>query len=346
MTATSIEWTEHSINPFRARLGNGDGHYCEKLSPGCKRCYSSRTQPRFRMPQFQEQRGAGVEHYLDARKLQQVLDRKKPTKFFWCDMTDMFGAWVPNEWIAACFGVMAATPQHTHQVLTKRADRLPETFAWVSREAKAFAGTERASAEAEFCAHRLWLNGEIALGGPVSQPWPLPNVHLGVSAEDQQRANERIPHLLACPAAVRWVSAEPLLGPIDFEEFVWPTCIATREEHVREHDGGLWCDERSIDWIVVGGESGPGARECSIEWLRSIVAQCKSASVPIFVKQLGATIRVPESEQIGDVTTGWSPFARICESDDWLIRLQSSKGGDINEWPHDLRVREFPEARA
>ncbi|HMI93941.1 MAG TPA: DUF5131 family protein, partial [Polyangiales bacterium] len=127
MGSTSIEWTDHSINPFRARLasGQGKGHYCEKISPGCKNCYSSRFQPRLAMPQFQEQRRrSDIEHWLDASKLNEVLRRKKPTKYFWCDMTDMFGDWVPNEWIAACFGVMAATPHHTHQVLTKRAARM------------------------------------------------------------------------------------------------------------------------------------------------------------------------------------------------------------------------------
>ena len=131
MGSTSIEWTDETINPLRARL-NADqkrsGHYCEKISPGCKRCYSSKLQPRFGMPQFQEQRRLDVETFLDPSKLHQVLQRKKPTKWFWCDMTDMFGAWVPNEMIAACFGVMAATPWHTHQVLTKRADRMRAWF--------------------------------------------------------------------------------------------------------------------------------------------------------------------------------------------------------------------------
>ena len=457
MAATSIQWTNFSINPFRARLGNGDGHYCEKLSPGCKQCYSSRLQPRFRMPQFQEQRGAGVEHYLDSRKLQQVLDRKKPTKIFWCDMTDMFGAWVPNEWIAACFGVMAATPQHTHQVLTKRAERLPEVFASVfgleSFEATVAREAERHGVtwDARGSTAHLYSSVPADLASRRAWRWPLPNVHLGVSAEDQQRADERIPHLLQCPAAVRFVSAEPLLGPIDFRgwgdhaphppddklkdttwsSFQWEEWIpaslrkliedfwsesygrgpwswlrdhaiqqvprtGARGTFAAEHSSWLttnkmatrgvtgryvhlwnnigrvvtdageihpasggsgsgwlskWLDRtggyrHKLNWIIVGGESGPGARECNVEWIRSIVKQCRERDLPVFVKQLGATIRVPESEQIGDVASGWSPCARVCESDDWLIRLPSSKGGEIEEWAHDLRVRQFPEARS
>src|SRR5262245_53283923 len=126
MAETSIEWTDHSINPIRARTADGVGHYCQKVSPGCANCYASRLQPRFGMPEF---KGTGDppgdrERFLDESKLAEVLRRKKPTRYFWCDMTDLFGAWVPDEWIDECFSVMGATPQHTHQVLTKRPERM------------------------------------------------------------------------------------------------------------------------------------------------------------------------------------------------------------------------------
>jgi protein gp37 len=147
-------------------------------------------------------------------------------------------------------------------------------------------------------------------------PWPLPNVWLGVSVEDQKTADERIPLLLKTPAAVRFVSYEPALGPVDFERWVDRTT-----------------DGSGIDWLIIGGESGPGARPCDIEWIRSAVRQCKAAGVAVFMKQLGAkpgkSIRAPDSDHSG--RDYWEP-----------IKLKSRKGGDPTEWPADLRVREFP----
>lgn len=182
---------------------------------------------------------------------------------------------------------------------------------------------------------------------PDAPLWPIPWIWLGVSAEDQQRADERVPLLLECPAAVHWVSAEPLLGPINFRPWLGLECIHDGA-HVEPDTNAVICREcdnaAHLAWIVPGGESGNGAREHDIRWSRSIVEQCAAANCACFVKQLGATIRVPDSEQLGDVATGWSPFARTCVSDDNLVRLESRKGGDIEEWPHDLRVRRFPEA--
>lgn len=231
MGATSIEWTDFSVNPLRARLRGLDadlqpivnvGHYCEKVSPGCKNCYSSRLQPRFGMPQFQEQRGnAGIEHWLDVSKLEDVLRRRKPTKFFWCDMTDMFGDWVPNETIATCFAVMAATPQHTHQVLTKRLKRAAEWFKWVQNQ-QGGEGTLHARVTCYLSAVRPERAEALARFRDALRPpwpeggkWPLSNVWLGASVENQKAADERIPLLRALPAAVRFISAEPLLGPLD-----------------------------------------------------------------------------------------------------------------------------------
>jgi protein gp37 len=154
--------------------------------------------------------------------------------------------------------------------------------------------------------------------------WPLPNVWLGVSVENQHFADERIPLLLQTPAAVRFISAEPLLGPVDLDQFVWPACIVTREQHDADHGGGMWCDERCLDWVIVGGESGHGARSFDLAWARSIVSQCRAAGVPVFVKQLGA--RPLFHDGGGRTSEG----------------LRHPKGGDPTEWPEDLRVREFP----
>lgn len=160
-------------------------------------------------------------------------------------------------------------------------------------------------------------------------------VWLGVSCEDQQRADERIPLLLQCPAAVRFVSAEPLLGPLNLEQYVWPSCIASREEHEREQDGGMFCDERSLDWVIVGGESGPGARPCDVKWIRSIVRQCQDAGIACFVKQLGARY-VDAANGIGGAAC--KPPQEVPT----IRKLRDRKGGNQHEMPHDLRIREFP----
>lgn len=342
MNKTPIEWTDYTVNPIRARLGKRVGHYCEKVSPGCKHCYSSRMQPRFGLPQFQEQRASGaVAPFLDAATFGPVLRHRKPARIFWCDMTDIFGEWVPNEWIAACFGVMAATPHLTHQVLTKRPERAREWLAWVERAYRENRLPWKSSL-------LYWLAGRAvaALGQTFpAEPrhgtgWPLPNVHIGVSTEDQQRADERIPILLELPAAVRFVSAEPLIGGIDFRIDAeraghkdWCVIDALTGRHT---DMGRPCpDVPHLDWIIVGGESGPGARPCALEWIRSIVDQCRVAGVPAFVKQLGAfVVSEGRAERWHDGTRQWL----------WSAGYSDRKGGDPIEWPEELRVREFPRA--
>jgi protein gp37 len=336
MGKTSIEWCDHTINPIRARLNGRTGHHCVKVSPGCKNCYASRMQSRFGMPPFEVGKREGVEVFLDAGTLVEVLKRRKPTRYFWCDMSDLFGEWVPDETIAACFGVMAATPQHTHLVLTKRPERMVEWFKWVEQHR---ASTQYIPHETSVC---------VAAAEPIVGPlgakcaWPLPNVWLGVSCEDQQRADERIPLLLQVPAAVRFVSAEPLLGPIDFRNGTsnrWS--VPTRDV---DGVGVEWTDPGPnyipVDWVIVGGESGPGARPCNVEWIRSIVKQCAEAGTACFVKQLGA---VPLVGSINGFTINQLDASQPQYGDDVVVaRFKSRKGGDMDEWPEDLRVREMP----
>jgi len=339
MSKTSIEWTDYSLNPLRARGPNGkSGHHCVKVGPGCKNCYSSRFQPRLGLPLFQEQRSDPPTLFLDAKTLLEPLKRRKPTKFFWCDMTDMFGEWVPFEWIAACFAVMAATPRHTHQVLTKRPERAREFFAWVNERSDQY-GSDLASIEHVLAASYAYETGDGSdsdhddrLDDMLERirdgyrpdnsdlPWPLPNVWLGVSVEDQQRADERIPLLLKTPASVRFLSCEPLLGPVELRDEDWTTKDYLRgTEHLQGSSKAL---PGKIDWVIVGGESGPGARPTNLDWIRSIVEQCRAANVPCFVKQAGAR---PVDDGV-------------------RIRLADRKGGDLEELPADLRIREFPRA--
>lgn len=338
MATTSIEWTDRSINPVRARNRETGavGHFCEKVSPGCTNCYASTWNERVRPSgkhligtglTFDAQNRDKIEFFLDESKLQEVLRRRIPTKWFWSDMTDLFGAWVPDEWIDRCFAVMALTPWHTHQVLTKRAELMREYSQRIAD------GLDHGLARA-FANHRPMQNKDWA--------WPLSNVWLGVSVEDQPRADQRIPLLLQTPAAIRFISAEPLLGPIEFDGIdCWPQFdYRPTYEYYRtflkmqgvESDGKPVKVRDGLDWVIVGGESGPGARPFDITWARMILRQCRAASVPVFIKQLGAR-----------PYNGGNIYAEQAVT---AIDYQDRKGGDPDAWPEDLRVRQYPEVRA
>ena len=300
MGETKIEWVigpdgsrGHTINPIRFRnLETGQvGHHCQKISPGCANCYASTMQsPYLSGLEFIAENRAKGKFFLEQKALDQVLRRRKPMGYFWCDMTDMFGEWVPDEWIDQCFGVMAATPQHRHFVLTKRPNRAAKYYNQFALDGQGF--VTRGGVD---------YSAATAITDPAR--WPLPNVWLGVSVEDQQRADERIPHLLTTPAAVRFLSVEPLLGPVDLSHYLGAPFPP--------------------NGVIVGGESGPGARPCAVEWVRSIQQQCQQAGVRFFFKQWGAY-----------PTMGGK-----------RIELRDPKGGDPSEWPEDLRVREMPGGR-
>ncbi len=308
MPKTSIEWTDRSVNPIRARdrATGAEGHWCEKVSPGCKNCYASRIQSRLQMHRYDAGNRDRVEVFLDRSRFDEVLRRRKPTKWFWCDMTDLFGEWVPDEWIDACFVVMALTPQHTHQVLTKRAGRMREYFAelaaenpadllaryseaagnmldgeWVHAQGRRFRPRIEAFISACFGLGFEEIDGEECEVQVDEPELPLPNVWLGVSVENQATADERIPLLLQTPAAVRFLSCEPLLGPVDLGAVppLGRPCAPSR-------------NGRGVGWVVVGGESGPGARPMHPTWARELRDQCTANGVPFFFKQWGAWVPI------------------------------------------------------
>ena len=308
---TTIEWTQRTWNPVRG---------CSRVSPGCDNCYAMRQAHRFSgncqpYEGLTTIRRGKVDWTGSVRFVPEMLEvplQRKPTTWFVNSMSDLFHESLTNEQIAAVFGVMAATHQHTYQILTKRPQRMRDWFAWVGDDGLRW--SRMVAAIRQNYPHRPAL-GRRVIEGLDSQvlQWPLTNVWLGVSCEDQARANERIPLLLETPATVRFVSAEPLLGPIDLTRLTWGNgdfCNALRRDSYR---GGL--DSERLDWVIVGGESGPGARPCDVEWIRSIVRQCREAGTACFVKQLGSR-----------------------------LGLRDPKGGDCSEWPEDLRVRETPEA--
>jgi protein gp37 len=165
---------------------------------------------------------------------------------------------------------------------------------------------------------KLVAERAIARGEVVEVSGVRPNVWLGVSVEDQPRADERIPYLLQTPAAVRFLSIEPLLGPVGIDpRFITPI------EGTSQHG------QRFIDWVIIGGESGHGARPCNLEWIRDLVRQCKAAGVACFVKQMGANLC--------DLDSSWREGDRVA-----TFKLRDPKGGSPEEWPEDLRIREFP----
>jgi protein gp37 len=262
-------------------------------------------------------------------------------------MSDLFHERLTDEEIAAVFGVMAACPQHTFQVLTKRPARARAWFEWVSTV------ENNPHPEAGPCAacftetlRTLMAFGTMPRNGFGSaSAWPLPNVWLGVSVEDQASADERIPLLLQCPAA-RFVSYEPALGPVDFRSYLERSSAPPHHEAVYGilTTGGQW-----INWIIVGGESGPGARPFDVAWARETVRQCREAEVACFVKQLGARpYELPAGTgQRYDLDTPLG-MQGACAELEYLLKgtrkwkLRDRKGGDWSEWPEDLRVREFP----
>jgi protein gp37 len=263
--------------------------------------------------------------------LDEPLRWRKPQRVFVNSMSDLFHESLPDDAIAQVFATMALAERHTFQVLTKRPERMrtilgapyqdhPPANFWPTVGALCedhALNVERLSPGA-MMGFDAWWQGVAAAGY-------LPNVWLGVSVEDQATADERIPLLLQTPAAVRFVSYEPALGPVNFRPRLgkW---ICKREH---EHEGAPTCPG-GLDWVIAGGESGPGARPFDVEWARSTVRQCRAAGVPVFVKQLGA---FPVYQKEVGTAKGGSAVP---------LPLRDRKGGDPAEWPEDLRVREFP----
>lgn len=329
MNKTTIEWTDFTWNPIHARRKNGGktGNFCTRISPGCLHCYASKINQRwgngleYIVPNL-----PNVEFYLDEKELQAPLKLQTPSRIFVGDMFDLFHEAIPEEFIGHVWAMMAQCPWHTFQVLTKRTAEMREL-----------------------------LTNAPELYGPFDT-WPLLNVHVGASIEDQPRADERIPDLLQTPAAVRWLSVEPMLEAIDL--------IGKDAQDSALHP---FDNDNKIDWVVCGGESGPGARPFNLAWAESLLNQCRDADVPFFMKQVGGFPIINEARWrekhnplddsngnrqrvIRDGMTGESFWlsaktALTAPAGTVGIALKDAKGGDIAEWPENLRVREFPAER-
>lgn len=283
--STKIEWTQETWNPV---VG------CSKVSEGCRNCYAETMARRLKgmgLPQYQDvvdERGWTGKIATVPDALEKPLRWRKPRRVFVGSMTDLFHEKVPTNYIGAVLGKMAECPQHTFQILTKRPRRMEELLGF-------------------------WWGPEVSRG-------LLNHVWLGVTVENQKAAGERIPYLLQTPAAMRFVSVEPMLGSVDLELHLGDCAdcgnFGSFEMGFNRPGTGtdlcLACGKDygpGLDWVIIGCESGPKRRPCRLEWVRDLVRQCKAAGIAVFVKQLDIDGRVSK---------------------------------DPAEWPEDLRVREYP----
>ena len=274
---------------------------CRKVSAGCKFCYAEREMTRYG-------RDFGAVTRAKDATFRAPLKWKEPKRIFTCSWSDWFIK-EADPWRAEAWNIIERPPQHTYLILTKRVERI------MSPNAN----------------HRLpWA--------PWEKPWP--NVWLGVSVENQEQADKRIPILLQIPAALHFVSYEPALGPIDLRSYL-----------AIERLGDLAIEKspdhkitRSLNWVIVGGESGRTARPFEVGWAFDVLDQCKAAGVPCFVKQMGSRVRVSQetlNRRFGG-TMSFNTYDQVAEQ--FVITLDHNKGADMSEWPGALRVREWPKA--
>ena len=313
MNKTSIEWTSLSANPikYRRKSDNKVVWGCVKTSAGCAHCYSEALALRFnRGKLFNSSNMEELTTFLDEDECRSMRTKKmcdgvlvSGSRCFVSDMTDLFGEWVSDDILNRLFsGTLEIRTDVTWQILTKRSERMHKYLSW------------------------RWGEGRIV----------PKNIHVGVSVENQKAADERIPLLLQTPAAVRFLSCEPLLGPVYLTRLFLPD----QSGFWNALDGRLTCKAKTnkgqefwaetdkpisphVDLVIIGGESGHGARPCDLSWIRSLIAQCKAASVSVFVKQLGKSY-----------FSGDSNHTHYFSND--------KKGGNMEEWPIDLRIRDLP----
>ncbi len=310
--STNIEWTDETWNPTTG---------CSKVSQGCKNCYALREWPRLAAnPKATAYFGREfTDVACHPERLDAPLRWTKPRKIFVNSMSDLFHEDVPDDFIDRVFAVMALSPQHTFQILTKRPERMLAYMTHGDGFGRWGFIDGRARQIDQQQHGRRFPSGKILIG-------PLPNVWLGVSVEDQAAADERIPLLLKTPAAVRWISAEPLLGAVELTRvclfnggsmgrFVDALRGHQWDESGYEGGGAPLADDppgcARLDWVVVGGESGPKARPMHPNWAGSLRDQCAASGVDFFMKQMGGL---------------------------------RNKRDSLQDLPDDLRIREYPNA--
>jgi protein gp37 len=323
---SNIEWTDETWNVL---VG------CSKVSEGCRHCYAINQAYRNnamaqkmsnpgRMKYYEgltQKKGDRVEWTGIVKFVSEALEIplkwKKPRKVFVNSMSDLFHESVSDEHLDRIFAVIALTPHHTYQILTKRPERMQEYLRSAKNRIRIAAvdlgrATNTDHTDLESC---QW-------------DWPLPNTWMGVTVENQKAADDRIPLLLQTPAALRFLSVEPLLEAVELTHRQlngnqynyllnsWSPCGGGARGATA--GGGIATLQSAVDWIIVGGESGPNVRPFNIDWARSLRDQCKVSGTKFFFKQAGSNV--------------WDG--------DRKLKLRDRKGGDLSEIPEDLRIRE------
>ena len=348
---TKIEWTDATLNPFRARNRETGkvGWHCEHASEGCRHCYAEKINLRLGtgLP-FTRQSSDLVDLYLDERTLFAPLRWQRPRRIFITSMSDLAAEFVTQEMLDKLFAMIALAPRHTFQLLTKRIDLLrayledrskPDEHGHPAEDIRV-----HLTAWANTPSRRWTWPQELRLSAGKyckAIAWPLPNAWIGTSVEDQRNTDERIPDLLAAPAAVRFLSVEPMIGKVDITPWLWgparPCADCPRD---------LDCDcyfetrksygEPSIDWVICGGESGPEARPMDVAWPRSLRDQCVGAKVPYFYKQHGEWAPAPDTLNFSE-SEAWADGKRVehFSSGNSAVRLGKKAAGrllDGREW--------------
>lgn len=342
---TGISWTDSTWNPIRG---------CSRVSEGCRHCYAESVAHRFSGPGLPYeglvQLGAngkstgkwnGVIKFVENHLLD-PLKWKDSRRIFVNSMSDLFHENVTDEIRDKIFAVIRLSPQHTLQILTKREDnmlrymsdkdtpdRINEYLAFMTDDM----GIQRHLKDAGgvWCEPQRGEYGRIELAGywdNLDVVWPPPNAHLGVSVEDQKTADQRIPKLLDTPAAIRFISAEPLLGPIEPHRLAHGdesnlNAFKGQIEHLVQSQAVKPTPCNKLDWVIIGGESGRDARPFELHWAESLIKKCKEANVPVFMKQLGS-----------------NPKFSGCR-----FITEDKSGADPSEWPSALKVQEFPTSK-
>jgi protein gp37 len=368
--STLIEWSDESWNPIRARrVGDGKvGWWCAKVSEACKFCYSEKQNVvagnnpgRFgNGVRYALDQQVKVEIFLHEDTLSKPLSWRKGKKIFPCSMTDLYGDWVPDSWLDQMYAVMALTPQHFYIVLTKRSERRlgylsnPQTPVRIARAMEREIPDNLDHYESEgLAAGAVPINkGTHKNSYPLfPEQWPISNVIEMGSFGTQEEADKIIPILLQTPAAARGLSVEPMLEAISLEELPnvsgigrYLNCLSNAGV---DHGAEI---PTKIDWVICGGESGPGARPLNLAWPESLLQQCQAADVPFFFKQFGSNPQVNYQRWLtSDLSRGGSPESISIHlkqgAENVRIALRDRKGGDPSEWPEHLRVREWPKTQ-
>lgn len=264
---TAINYVDASWNPVAG---------CTPVSAGCQHCFAARYARRHLGAFADGDRMLGALqdfNFVRCRddQLDVLLHWRQPRTILVPTLGDLFHPDVPDEFIDRVFAAMAHSGHHRLLLLTKRPVRMQAYLTTRRRRARIN------DAACQCVGAPVWSQQDDEEPLPVGPEWPLRNVWLGVSVEDQATADARIPILLQTPAAHRWVSVEPMIGLIDFIDRPLDP----------ESTMGEWSAIDTIDWVVIGGETGPRARVCRLEWIRDVVGQCRAAGVPVWVKQLG-----------------------------------------------------------